>query len=104
VTIKEEVWGMIDRSALVGNSFESNLSFERKLVWVVKCAGCGKVYGNGKGVILFESIEKALDEVARSEDWWLVREGGLKVLCMECVQRLRERLEDEVSGEVMVMV
>ena len=101
MTIKEEVWGMIDRSALVGNSFESSLSFERKLVWVVKCAECGKVYGNGR---VFESVEKALDEVARSEDWWLVREGGLKVLCRECVQRLRERLEDEVSGEVMVMV
>jgi len=92
---------MIDRSALVGNSFESSLSFERRLVWVVKCAGCSKVYGNGR---VFESVEKALDEVARSEDWWLVREGGLKVLCRECVQRLRERLEDEVSGEVMVMV
>jgi hypothetical protein len=41
---------MIDRSALVSNSFESNKSFERRVVWVVKCAECGKVYGEGRVV------------------------------------------------------
>jgi hypothetical protein len=104
VKIKREVGKMIDRSALVSNSFESSRSFERKLVWVVKCAECGKVYGDRKGVILFDNIEKALDEIARSEDWWLVRGGGLKVLCGECVQRFRKRLEDEVDGGVMLLV
>jgi len=95
---------MIDRSALVSNSFESSKSFERRVVWVVKCAECGRVYGDKRGVILFENVERALDEVAKSKDWWLVRGGGLKVLCRECVQRFRVRLEDEVGRGVMLLV
>jgi hypothetical protein len=62
------------------------------------------VYGNGQGVILFDNIERALDEVAKSKDWWLVREGGVKVWCEECIQKFKARLEDEVSGDVMILV
>jgi len=95
---------MIDRSALVKDTFESSKSFEKIEVWVVKCAQCGKIYSNEKGVILFRDIEKALDTIAESKDWWLVRDCGIKVLCSECVQRLKEKMEDEVSGDVMIMV
>jgi len=95
---------MIDRSALVKDTFESAKSFEKMEVWVVKCAGCGKVYSNGNGAVLFRDIEKALSIIAESKDWWLVRDCGLKVLCSECVQRLKEKMEDEVSGDVMIMV
>jgi hypothetical protein len=62
------------------------------------------VYGNGQGVILFDNVERVLDEVAKSKDWWLVRGGGLKVLCKECIQKFKMRLEDEVSGDVMILV
>jgi hypothetical protein len=103
VKSKGEVGGMIDRSALVSNSFESAKSFEKMEVWVVKCAECGKVYGNEKGAILFSDIEKALSTIAESKDWWLVRDCGLKVLCSECVQMFRNRLEDEVSSEIMIL-
>jgi hypothetical protein len=34
---------MIDRSVLMRNSFESSSSFEKRVVWVVKCAECGKI-------------------------------------------------------------
>jgi ferredoxin len=94
---------MIDRSALVRDTFESSKSFERKEVWVVKCAGCGKVYGNEKGAILFRDIEKALSTIAESKDWWIVRDCGVKVLCSECVQKLKERMEDEVSADIMIL-
>jgi hypothetical protein len=87
---------MIDRSALVRDTFESSKSFERKEVWVVKCAECGKVYGNDKGVILFSNIEKALNTIAESKDWWIVRDYGIKVLCYDCVQKFREKMEEEV--------
>lgn len=95
---------MIDRSALVRNSFESSRSFEKMEVWIVKCAECGKVYGNEKGAILFSNIEKGLEVIAESKDWWLVRDCGIKVLCSQCVQKLRSKLEDEVSGDVMMLV
>jgi hypothetical protein len=95
---------MIDRSALVSNSFESDKSFEKMEVWVVKCAGCGKTYGNEKGVYLFSSIEKALATIAESKDWWIVRDCGVKVLCSECVQKFKNRIEDEVRGDVMFLV
>ena len=94
---------MIDRSALVRNSFESMKSFEKVEAWVVKCAECGKVYGNDKGVILFSNIEKALEVIAESRDWWLVRDCGVKVLCSECVQKFKDRIEDEVSGDIMIL-
>ncbi len=96
---------MVDRSVLASNSFESSKSFERRLVWVVKCAGCGRVYSNGDGVVLlFSDIEKAIESVVGSRDWWLVRDCGLKVLCSDCVSKLKGRLEDEVSGDVMFLV
>jgi len=95
---------MVDRSALVSSSFESSKSFERRVVWVVKCAECGRLYGNEKGVVLFENIEKALDVIAGSKDWWLVRDCGVRVLCYDCVQRLKRRVEDEVNGDVMLLV
>ena len=95
---------MIDKSALVRNSFESSKSFEKMGVWIVKCAECGKVYSNEKGAILFRNIEKALEVIAESKDWWLVRDCGMSVLCSQCVQKLRNKLEDEVSGDVMVLV
>jgi hypothetical protein len=82
---------MIDRSALVRDTFESSKSFERKEVWIVKCAGCGKVYSNEKGAILFSNIEKALEVIAESKDWWLVRDCGIKVLCSQCIQKLRNK-------------
>jgi DNA-directed RNA polymerase subunit RPC12/RpoP len=94
---------MIDRSALVSNSFESAKSFEKMEVWVVKCAECGKAYGGVKGTILFSNIEKALEVIAESRDWWLVRDCGVKVLCSECVQKFKDRMEDEVSGDVMIL-
>jgi len=95
---------MIDRSALVSNSFESSASFERKVVWVVKCAECGKVYSNGKGTAIFSDIEKALETIAESKEWWLVRDCGIRVLCYDCVQKFKKRVEDEVSGDVMLLV
>jgi hypothetical protein len=94
---------MIDMSALVRDSFESSKSFERKEVWMVKCAECGKFYSNEKGVILFSSIEKALATIAESKDWWLVRDCGIKVLCYDCVQKFKGKMEDEVSGDVMIL-
>jgi hypothetical protein len=97
---------MVDRSALVSSSFESSKSFERRLVWVVKCAECGKVYGNKEGVVLFSDIERALEVVVESKDWWLVRDCGVYVLCYECVQRFKnkKRMEDEATGDVMFLV
>jgi len=94
---------MVDRSVLASNSFESSKSFERKMVWVVKCAECGKPYSNGEGVVLFSDIEKALEVIIESKDWWLVRDCGLRVWCYECVQRLKRRIEDE-AGSVMILV
>jgi hypothetical protein len=61
------------------------------------------VYGNDKGVILFSNIEKALEVIAESRDWWLVRDCGVKVLCSECVQKFKDRIEDEVSGDIMIL-
>jgi len=94
---------MIDRSALASNTFESKSSFEKVELWVVKCAECGKVYGNGNGAVLFGSIGKALEVISESKDWWVFREYGLKVLCSDCYQKLRDRLEDE-GGDVMMLV
>jgi hypothetical protein len=95
---------MVDRSALVSSSFESSKSFERRVVWVVKCAECGRVYSNERGMVLFSDIEKALETIVESKDWWLVRDCGVRVLCYDCVQKFRRRLEDEVSGDVMLLV
>ena len=95
---------MIDRSALASNTFESRSSFEKLEVWIVKCAGCGKVYGNEKGLVLFGSVGKAVEVVSESKDWWVFRECGLKVLCSECYQKLKNRLEDEGGGDVMMLV
>jgi hypothetical protein len=50
----------------------------------------------GKG-----NLVKALRE---SKDWWLVRDCGLKVLCSECTQKWKDRMKDEVSGDVMLLV
>jgi len=86
---------MVDRSALVRSSFESSRSFERRVVWVVKCSGCGKVYGDGQGVVYFGSVEDALDAVAKSRDWWVVREWGLEVFCADCYWRVKGRLEED---------
>ena len=101
---RKEVGEMIDRSALVRNSFESMKSFERVEAWVVKCAGCGRVYSNGQGAVLFRDIEKALSTIAESSDWWLVRDCGLRVLCSECVQKWKQRVDDEVCGDMMMLV
>jgi hypothetical protein len=89
---------MVDRSALVRSSYESSRSFEKRLVWVVKCSKCGRVYGDGRCVVYFGSVEEALDAVARSRDWWIVREWGLEVICIECYWKVRGRLEDEVGS------
>ena len=43
------------------------------------------MYGDGQGVILFGNTDWVLDGIAKSKDWWLVREGGLGVLCRECI-------------------
>jgi hypothetical protein len=95
---------MIDRSALASNTFESRSSFEKLEVWIVKCAECGKVYGSESGVVLFGSVGKAVEVISESKDWWVFREYGLKVLCPECYQRLKNRLEDEGGGDVMMLV
>jgi hypothetical protein len=95
---------MVDRSVLASNSFESSKSFERMEVWLVKCAGCGKPYGNEKGTVFFSDIEKALKTIVESKDWWLIRDCGIRVLCYDCVQRLKRRIEDEVNGDVMLLV
>jgi ribosomal protein S27E len=95
---------MIDRSALASNTFESKSSFEKVELWLVKCAECGKVYGNGNGAVLFRSIGKALEVISESKDWWVFRGYGLKVLCSDCYQKLKNRLEDESSSDVMMLV
>jgi len=95
---------MVDRSAVVRNSFESSRSFERRVVWVVKCSRCGRVYSDGQGVVYFSSVEDALNAVVKSRDWWVVRECGLEVVCAGCYWELRGRLEDEVGSDYELLV
>ena len=97
---------MIDIGAVAKNSFLSRESFEKKEVIVVKCAECGMLFGDERGVLLFCNEERAVNEVAKSSSWWLIREAGMKVLCPACYHRVvKDRLEDEsYSSELSLLV